>query len=100
MTLQEPEEKNRLILDEDQEVKFHKQGDKIIGSTGKGHGYFSRAATDDVVELHFDTGGGVSTPLFVTRKLYAKIRDAFIADARATRPKREFLNTPDPREED
>lgn len=68
---------NRLILDEDQDVRIHLAGAKITTAHGAGNFGFSKAAAEtDVIELQHVLDSS-SEPVFITRALFTKMQAAF-----------------------
>lgn len=70
---------NRLILDEDQDVTIHLAGAKVVTArTAGSFGFSTTAAETDLVELRHALDS-TSEPIFISRPLFAKIREAFKA---------------------
>lgn len=88
---------NRLILDEEQPLRLHLKGGKIVNAhTAGSFGFSTGEAEADVVELRhaLDTS---SEPVFITRALFIHLQAAFrqlaLHRARAERAEKQNTDT-------
>ncbi len=67
---------NRLVVDEDQEPRLIKKGEKITSSGMTSFGFGTRETDEDVVEIRVQLDIGTES-VYITRKLWEKISAAF-----------------------